>query len=406
MQQMAKRDYEEEEEGDDDDNVDENDEIVTVEEDAQEFIPNTDLTVKFQITETQIIAHSYKRTLSLREIKRDIAAKFKVPDNLLTLYHHHQQQEVVVVDEQHQHQPTIVNEAAKLNDLPRNQFGIVELELRVKEKGREPTYAPPKLDLNVYYSNFTLPEIITVNVPHPDDGHGRKIIVEIDNRQIVKPFLGGYRDPVTKTEYHNASTQTGPLKVFRRPILTRETQTEPHLIRSIKTTRTPRNEIREFVSSDEMLVRLHKAKSAAVIQRNFRAFKWRQLIRDSAEEWRTMQQRAKERMNYETANADYNQVLRLLYMAPTEKEDFDQIHAAIQHWKREEKLRLKTLHSDGSYIAELNLVVEKEIYLLNEVEQRKGVVKALLREKASERMLRRLGRPKKFISRRDNGEFV
>lgn len=357
--------------------------LTTDGEEGEEEDERVALTVKFQITETKIIAHSYPRTLSLRDIKRDIAGKFKVPDGLLEL---------------RQNAAVIVNEGVQLNDLPRNEFGIVELQLKAKEGGDEEI----KLDLNVYYSNFTLPEIITVNVPcagEQEDGEGRQIFVEIDNRQIVKPFLGGYRDPVTKIEYHNASSQTGPMKVFRNHIVTRETQTEPHLIKSLRTTRTPRNEIREFVSSDEMLVRLEKLKSVKLIQKNFRAFKWRKLIRESAEQWRTIQQKTREKMNYETNNADYNRVLRLLYMQPTEKEEFDQIQAAIMHWKREEKARLKGLYSEGSYIAELNLVVEKEIFLLNEVEQRKAVVKAMLKEKSSERLLIRLGKPKKFISK-------
>lgn len=386
---------------------DEEEDDGSQDQELEEFTPNSDLTVKFQITETQIIAHSYPRSLSLKDIKRDIAGKFKVPDNALELRQS--------VDQQ-----VIANERIKLNDLPRNQFGIVELQLKLKEEEAKDDVeshsqrktpsanAPLKLDLNVYYSNFTLPEIITVNVssnhqdPSSSSSGDRKIIVEIDNRQIVKPFLGGYRDPVTKTEYHHASTQTGPMKVFHKPILTRETQTEAHLIKSLRTTRTPRNEIREFVSSDEMLVRLERLKSVKIIQRNFRAFKWRQLIKSSAEQWRTIQQKAREKMNYETVNADYNRVLRLLYMDPKEKEDFDQIHMAIQNWKRQEKIRLKALHggnNEGAYIAELNLVVEKEIFLLNEVEQRKAVVKAALKEKSSERLLRRLGKPKKFLSK-------
>lgn len=46
-------------------------------------LANTDLTVKFQITDTQTIAHSYKRTWTLERIKEDIAGKFNVPLALL-----------------------------------------------------------------------------------------------------------------------------------------------------------------------------------------------------------------------------------------------------------------------------------------------------------------------------------
>lgn len=362
------------------------------EENDIEFVANCDLTVKFEITDTQTIAHSYKRSLSLKDIKRDIAGKFRVADNLLELLLHETGQ-------------VIEDEGMRLNDLPRNKFGIVELLLRVNEKENGQT----KLDLSVYYSNFTLPEIITVNIAgsnaggdddNEDGQEDRKIFVEIDNRQIVKPFLGGFRDPATKIEYHNASTQTGPMKVYRNAILTRETQTEAYLVKSLRTTRTPRNEIREFVSSDAMVCRLEKLKCVKVIQRTYRAYKWRKLVRESAEQWRIVQQKAREKMNYETSgNGNYNRVLRLLYMEPKEKEDFDRIYAAIQHWKTEEKTRLKALHTHASYIAELSLVVDKEIFLLNEVDQRRHALKRAFKEKSSERLLDRLGRPKKFVAK-------
>lgn len=373
------------------DNVDGDDE-----EEQQENLSSTNnlITVKFQITETQIIAQSFRASLSVKQIKRDIAGKFKVPDNVLRVY-----------DDQQQ---WIKDEEVLLNDLSRNQFGIVELRLELAEHNGDENKT--KLDLSVYYSNFTLTEIITVNVDNGDDvtgeeqpPGGRKIIVEIDNRQILKPFLGGFRDPTTKIEYHNASTQTGPMKVFRHPILTRDTQTEAHLVRSLRTTRTPRNEIREFVSSDEMLVRLERVKAVRVIQRNFRSYRWRKLIRESAEQWRIIQQKARERLNCETSNENYNRVLRLLFMQPTEKEDFDRIHAAIEHWKREEKARLQILHGDSAtaaaYISELSVVVEKEIFLLNEVSQRKKAVRLAFQEKSSQRLLNKLGKPKRFISK-------
>lgn len=361
---------------------------VEIDKDESEALSsNEHLTVKFQITETQIIAHSYKREQTLEDMKRDIAGKFKVLDTWL--------------DVLGQDGKLLTDERMKLNDLSRTQFGIVELQLKVNEKGEQ---EKANLDLNVYYRNFTLPEIITVNLGCADeDGDGerqeRKVIVEIENRQIMKPFLGGYRDPRTKIEYHHACTQTGPMtRPGRNLILSRETQTEPHLIKSLRTTRTPRNEIREFISSDEMVGRLDKLKRVRLIQRNFRAYKWRKLIRESAEQWRVIQEKAKERTNYDTTNADYNRVLRLLYMDPTAKEEFDQVYAAIKHWKREETMRLKDMHSDGAYIAELNLVLEKEIFLLNEVKQRRSIVKRAFEEKSSERLLTRLGKPKRFIS--------
>lgn len=341
-----------------------------------------DLTVKFQITESQTIAHSYKRDQSLEEIRLDIAKKFKVTDQHLDFY----QGEVRL------------DGAVLLGVVPRNKFGIVEIRLQLNETA---TAEKAKLDLNVYYRNFTLPEIITVSLGVDEEtGAERKVLVEIENRTIPKPFLGGYRDPATRIEYHNAFTQTGP-----RPrtnaicAASRDTQTEPRLMCGLRTTRTPRNEIRQFVSSDEMIVQLERHRKAVLIQRCFRAYLWRKLLRTSAAQWCQMQEKAREKKPYETANADYNKVLRLLYMEPKTKPEFEAIYAAIQNWKRLETMRLRDLHSDGPYIAELYQVLEREIFLLNEVDQRREKLRRACRQQSTEKTLSKLGQPKKFMTK-------
>jgi hypothetical protein len=51
-------------------------------------------------------------------------------------------------------------------------------------------------------SEMVLPDIITVYVPvvNGSDGETKQLVVEIENKAIVKPFLGGYLDKRT-SEY-------------------------------------------------------------------------------------------------------------------------------------------------------------------------------------------------------------
>ena len=146
-----------------------------VEEDEEDFILK-DVTVKFQISEAQIIAHAYPNIMTVEDIKEDISRKFRVSTDFLLL----------------KENDRILPEDTKLCDIKSNDFGIVELDLILSE---EAGYHNVNLDTNVYYSHFTLPDIITVHVA--DDGDERlskDIVVEIENQSIIKPFLGGYVD--------------------------------------------------------------------------------------------------------------------------------------------------------------------------------------------------------------------
>lgn len=61
---------------------------------------------------------------------------------------------------------------------------------------------PPVLQENI------VPDIITVQVEK--DNHIEEITVEIEDRRIPKPYLGGYRHVESEIEYHHAATQSGP----------------------------------------------------------------------------------------------------------------------------------------------------------------------------------------------------
>lgn len=142
---------------------------------------------------------------------------------------------------------------------------------------------------NIHYpysklcSQYRLPDFISVMVPDDENpSNSKRIVVEIVNDPIIKPFLGGYLNKLTGIEYHNAFSQTGPLidrSKFDR-LVTRDTQTELQPtggidVISIQTKFECKDKLEEI--ENEM---------ATIIQRNYRWHLWKKLIKQSSSEWR------------------------------------------------------------------------------------------------------------------------
>ena len=136
------------------------------------------LTVKIQLPEDSenILAVNFPSNFNVRKLKEDIAKKFKISCENLLVYQ----------DEEEIHDDFM------LGNLNLNNFGIIEIKLKLKDDAINDGV---KLDTSVYYSSFILPDIITVHIPI-DNENGepttRDLVVEIENKSIKKPFLGGF----------------------------------------------------------------------------------------------------------------------------------------------------------------------------------------------------------------------
>lgn len=136
------------------------------------------ITVKIHLPDDRenVLAVNFSNYTRIEELKEEIAKKFKVePDDFVVLQK----------DEE-------IHNDVELFDLQLNDFGIVEIKLRLTEDAVELGVV---LDTEVYYSSFTLSEIITVHVPiETEDGEEimRDLMVEIENKSIKKPFVGGF----------------------------------------------------------------------------------------------------------------------------------------------------------------------------------------------------------------------
>lgn len=157
-------------------------------------------------------------------------------------------------------------------------------------------------------SQFHLPDFITVVIQSDDNDsdESKEIIVEILNRAIVKPFLGGYVDKTTGIQYFDAFTQTGPI-INRVERYSRESQTHEWTYKGTETmvdetiqTNGSATDNYIFVSeaTDTIIIprkyqsyaqkkrEENKLNKIILIQRNFRKYLLRQFIRRCAAEYR------------------------------------------------------------------------------------------------------------------------
>lgn len=136
------------------------------------------VTVKIHITgdNENVLAVNFDEAKQVTHLKEDIAKKFKIcPKNILVF----------------QNGDEICDEHILCN-LNLNDFGIIEIDMRLQD---EAIAKGIKLETNTYYSSFTLPDIITVHIPTENENEesmSRDLVVEIENKCIKKPFLGGY----------------------------------------------------------------------------------------------------------------------------------------------------------------------------------------------------------------------
>lgn len=246
------------------------------------------VTVKFQIDESQFVANTYNNSLFMHEIKADFAEKFCIDAKYLTF--------------RQQGDEFPLNDETVLHDAHSNEFGIVEIKVELSEDAVDQGI---QLDSQLYYASFVLNDVITVHVPATmrRDGCAKNLLVEIENRAIVKPFIGGYVHKKTGVEYHDAFSQTGPTDDQISKLqdkLTRDTQTvevavtaaDTNLDHAVQvygdakkfTYEPSRHEGYEIIAEayetfEEKQKKMDLERKVRLIQRNFRRYLLEQLIK-------------------------------------------------------------------------------------------------------------------------------
>ncbi|XP_062538956.1 IQ and ubiquitin-like domain-containing protein isoform X2 [Armigeres subalbatus] len=375
--------------------------------DEDELLVLKDVTIKFRVMKSHIVTHAYPNIYTIEEVKKDISKKFQVPTKFLMLRENSSEKPL--------------EDSSRLFDVCDNDFGIIDVDLELVEGAREENI---RLEPQVYYNNFSLPDIITVRIPadgtEMEGRVSRDLVVEIENQAIIKPFVGGYVDKTTKAEYHDAFTQTGPPleRIKFDGILSRDTQTVEEKAIEIDTPRdqatinygdaiehsysskyTDRVIIaRKYESYDEMTKRIDLVSKVKLIQRNFRRYMWQKFIKESATEWRRLQKEQKRREIKRTkARQDEYRKECIVKTFPKTKQDFDALYAQVQMWKENELKQICEKYSGAPKIAEMNMLLDKEVQLLNGIDRQRQILQEEAKKARNEQILKKLGDPVKWV---------
>ncbi|ALC47576.1 CG13855 [Drosophila busckii] len=366
------------------------------------------VTVKFHLAENEILAQLYPNCMTMAEVKQDIARKFEVdPEHLLLM-----QADRILCD------------STPINSTDFDEFGIHEFQLKMKPPAG--AAQQPKLDLNVYYDKHRLPDFITVHISGEDtvDGQSKNVVVEIENATIVKPFLCGYKDKLTGREYLDAFTQTGPYfdKWKYRKYRTRDTQTwEPKEkilntaheqsvqcvldginVRYVSTATDfviiP-GKYQTFAQKERLERKLEKIR---LIQRNWRRWiLWKYIHLRASQFRRLVKNREDEEQQYEKCVERRVERKEVIKQFPRTNDDFDLLFAEIGRWKRAELKRIAANYEGPARISEVNILLDKEIRLLNGVERQRRLVYLAMEDFRNEQLLKQMGKPIEWIGYND-----
>lgn len=226
-------------------------------------------------------------------------------------------------------------------------------------------------------------------------GHYKECVVEVINKAIVKPFLGGYLNKDTQIEYHHGYTQTGPPqpKVPSHMKMHRDTQTKYFRNRYMETTYSRATQMANsevwipnvndkllvagaYETADELERRLDKLNKIKTIQRYFRAYKIRLMLKEASAEYKLRVAKEREDGDYDL-RADMDRKRRELIgkVFPRTKTDFDMLYTMLDRWKKAEIERITTYASGPSKIAEMYQLLEKEMSMLHAIDMHKETVK-------------------------------
>lgn len=82
---------------------------------------------------------------------------------------------------------------------------------------------------------------------------------------------------------------------------------------------------------------------------------------------------------------------------PRTKNDFDMLLGEVQKWKIAEMKRINNMYEGAPRIAEINILLNKEIEMLNNIECQRNLVYKSMEDSRQRQLLRKMGEPIKWI---------
>ncbi|XP_076245970.1 uncharacterized protein LOC143186282 [Calliopsis andreniformis] len=242
--------------------------------------------------------------------------------------------------------------------------------------------------------------------------------VEIEDRKIEKPYLGGWRHKISKVEYLNAESQTGPLRMPAKETCSKKvqyiaveevgTQTRCDHPTQMWRNKTLRLSMKAFdchaiyflsdcfISSEkdkyltskpyetyeEMMRRLDYDGKARIIQRNYRIYKLLKYIKEYARQYREL---VKDCQIYERdklmmyQERHRQEILRRTN--PQSRLDFDLLYDLVEKWQRDRFDCAKQRFFRAGRCAENYLILNKAVEMFNVIDQKRQAVQARYRKR-------------------------
>ncbi|KAJ3627584.1 hypothetical protein MTP99_014951 [Tenebrio molitor] len=322
------------------------------------------ITLKFTIEDNPVYTQSYHEDTAVGDLKSLLVDVFKLPASHMIL----------------QYKNTELSNNVILKELGAETFGVLELKLKT-------TSADDKIDLDEIYSDYTIPDVITVRMQTSYEGI-KEVVVEVENRAIYKPFLGGYFDKHSGLEYHHGYSQTGPPKSKVPPEMKNHRDTQTYFWRNRKLdmpyahatqmaneqTWIPSVGDRiltagPYETAEEREKRLDIEGKVRTIQRYFRAWLTRKRLKEYSAEYhkriRLMLEREALERKQDMERKKRDLISRVF---PRTAADFSMLYAMTERWKKAEIKRIIEMHCGPARIAEFYLLLEKEIEILRSIE--------------------------------------
>ncbi|XP_066997158.2 IQ motif and ubiquitin-like domain-containing protein [Anabrus simplex] len=353
-------------------------------------LDSNSVTVKFVLGPGKVYTRAYKIYCNIKEIKEDLSNVFKVPVEILCLTRGGE----------------LLEESLPLAGLGIEPYGSIELLLN--------TTSPEKFPLSIgnIYQEFSIPDVLTVRI-ETDKHDYKEIVVEIENRSIRKPFLGGYRHRQTGVEYHHAFSQTQPRisSVLPECKAHRDTQTS-HIRNSRQNTLSDKcTQIwkqdfyiptisdkvlpaRTYVASQEVESGDALEDKVRIIQRSWRAYKMRMGVHRMSSAYRKYKNwESKERQRFEEERSQFQKQQLSHKTFPCTKSDFALLYNMVERWRTKELKRIAEMKPEAAKKAEFCALLEEEIQLLTAIEQHRIKLKEERLEKRDLQLINKCAEP-------------
>ncbi|XP_046491908.1 IQ motif and ubiquitin-like domain-containing protein [Neodiprion pinetum] len=221
------------------------------------------------------------------------------------------------------------------------------------------------------------------------------LVVEVEDRTIKKPYLGGWRHKITGVQYLNANSQTGPRQKripwnsqCTRPIQTVETKTRFTETPVHRATQMWREDCyvpnvsdkyvgpKPYETYDEMQSKLDIEGKATMIQKYYRAYRIARFIKESAATYRQFVadcKRHEEERLLAYKRRHQHDIIRKTY--PSSRFDFDMLYNLMDQWKHSQMKRVAGIFFKGAQRAANVMLLNKSVDMLREIDQLKQNVK-------------------------------